>query len=61
MESSSAKKATGQLLSGSGIPTKDVYMPDDTAGIDYKRDLGLPRARRVVQVGVKTCGRDGQV
>ena len=61
MESSSTKKATDQLLSASGIPTKDVYVPEDTAGIDYKKDLGLPCARRVVQVGVKTCARDGQV
>lgn len=30
------------FLSGSGIPIKRVYTPEDIADIDYKRDIGLP-------------------
>lgn len=60
VESLSAKEAADQLLSASGIPTEDVYVPEDTAGIDYKKGLSLPCARRAVQVGAGTCGRDGQ-
>jgi methylmalonyl-CoA mutase N-terminal domain/subunit len=42
VESSSAKKPTEQLLSSSGIPIKEVYVPADTADIDYNKDIGLP-------------------
>ncbi len=34
--------SSGRHVSSSGIPTKDLYVPADTAGIDYARDIGLP-------------------
>ena len=42
MEHSSANRPTGQIFSSSGIPVKDVYVPADTAHIDYSKDIGLP-------------------
>ena len=32
----------GQHYSASGIPVKDLYTPEDTKGLDYERDLGVP-------------------
>jgi methylmalonyl-CoA mutase N-terminal domain/subunit len=30
------------LMTTSGVPIQRVYMPQDNAGLDYRRDLGLP-------------------
>src|SRR5258707_115131 len=30
------------LMTTSGVPIERIYMPQDNAGLDYQRDLGLP-------------------
>ena len=36
------EKSNNEFLSASGIPIKRVYTPEDTKGIEYDREIGLP-------------------
>jgi methylmalonyl-CoA mutase N-terminal domain/subunit len=35
-------KTDSQFVTGSGIPVKEVYTPEDVSGLSYEKDLGLP-------------------
>ncbi|MGH2793632.1 MAG: methylmalonyl-CoA mutase family protein, partial [Actinomycetota bacterium] len=34
--------AAGERTTPSGIPVEPVYQPENAAGLDHERDLGLP-------------------
>ncbi len=40
--SEGAKERKKEFKTGSGIPLKNVYTPDDIKDLDYQRDIGMP-------------------
>jgi len=36
------EKEKKEFITSSGIPVKRIYTPEDTAGLDYSKELGYP-------------------